>query len=171
MCRICLLLVLLLAACNLQQQPPTPTAQPTEADLDAPIDASPIPPAQTTPLPSLQPTPTQITLVTATLAPLPTPFNFSSVGPGQPTLDPALADERYEIQVRDGATIGVNYEVIIGARGTVSMALQGPDGLVWQQVFTASETGRAEVEIEQGGTYEILVNRESLDGSYSVSWD
>jgi hypothetical protein len=42
---------------------------------------------------------------------------------------------------------------------------------VWQKVFTASEAGRAEVQIEQGGTYEVLVDRENLDGSYAVSWD
>ena len=43
--------------------------------------------------------------------------------------------------------------------------------MLWQKVFTASETGREEVQIEQGGAYVILVNRQNLDGSYSVSWD
>ena len=92
-------------------------------------------------------------------------------GTGIPTIDAAQADERYPITARDGASLGVNYEVTIGARGTVTMIMQGPDGVLWQHTFTASETGRAEVQIEQGGTYEVLVFRENLDGSYAVSWD
>ena len=34
-----------------------------------------------------------------------------------------------------------------------------------------TEQGREEIAITQGGTYEILVMREQLDGNYSVSWD
>ncbi|MBZ0300113.1 MAG: hypothetical protein K8J31_10245 [Anaerolineae bacterium] len=169
--RLCLMmaLALLLAACNLQQQPPlSPTAD--DALTTPQQAATTTPPQAVTALPTLRPTPTQLTLVTVTQPAAPTPLDFNT-GAGQPTLDAALADERYEIQVRSGAAIGVNYEVTIGTHGTVSMTLQGPDGVVWQQAFTASESGRKEVQIEQGGTYEVLVDRENLDGSYSVSWD
>jgi hypothetical protein len=168
---ITLLITLLLAACNLQQQAPTPTGlPPTSTEANAQTAPSPIPAGQSTAQPTLFPTPTQLTLVTATLPAAPTTINATN-GTGVPTLDPASADERYPIEARDGASLGVNYEVTIGARGTVSMTVQGPDGILWQHTFTASETGRAEVQVEQGGTYEILVFRENLDGSYAVSWD
>lgn len=170
--RIGLMAALLLAACNLQQQPPTPTPlPPTQPDSQEQSFASATPPAAMTPLPTLLPTPTQPVLVTATLSGPPTTVNIEGGGEGLPTLDAALADERYAIEARNSATLGLNYEVTIGARGVVSMTMQGPDGVVWQKVFTTSETGRAEVGIEQGGTYEVLVDRENLDGSYSVSWD
>lgn len=177
--RIILLISLLLTACNLQQQPPTPTIPPTQPDNMA-TAANPAPTTLdsqlTPPVATLQPTPTQITLVTATLpSAAPTTVDFGNGSnpntEGLPTMDAALADERYTIEVRAGASIGVNYEITIEDSGTVSMTLQGPDGVLWQQVFTASETGRAEVTVEQGGTYEVLVDRENLDGSYSVSWD
>jgi hypothetical protein len=87
-----------------------------------------------------------------------------------PTLNPTDADQRYEMTVRDGKTIGVNYEVTFTS-GLITMTLQGPDGVVWQKTFTASETSRAEVTIRQGGTYEILVQIDRFDGNYSVSWD
>jgi hypothetical protein len=168
--RLYLFTALLLTACNLQQQPPAPTTAAPTAEAP-PAVASVTPDLRPTLLlATLQPTPTPFFLVTATLPAIPTVLNAPG-GSAQPTLDAALADERYEIQVRAGATIGVNYEITIGQRGTVTLSLQGPDGLVWQQVFTASETGRAEVTIEQGGTYEILVDHERLDGSYAISWD
>jgi uncharacterized lipoprotein len=169
---IAMLTILLLAACNLQQEPPASTTiPPTESDAQA--APSPVPIEEVPSQPTLFPTPTQLTLVTATLPAAPTTVDIggSTGGGGVATLDAAQADERYPIEARDGATLGVNYEVTIGVRGVVSMIVQGPDGLLWQRTFTASETGRAEVQIEQGGTYEVLVFRENLDGSYAVSWD
>lgn len=166
---IAILTLLLLAACNLQQQPPSMTAEPP-SESDPQTAPSSVPAGQSTSQPTLLPTPTQITLVTATLPPAPTTVDIID-GAGVATLDASQADERYPIEARSGATLGVNYEVTIGARGVVSMTVQGPDGLLWQKTFTTSETGRAEVQIKQGGTYEILVFRQNLDGSYAVSWD
>jgi hypothetical protein len=64
----------------------------------------------------------------------------------------------------------VNFEVTITS-GTVEMLMQGPEGVVWQKTFSSSETGREEVTVAQGGSYEILVTRRNLEGSYAVSWD
>jgi hypothetical protein len=151
----------LLAACNLQQVPPTATlADPQTVASPAPADALPI-------TPTLRPTPTQIFLVTTTPDSAPTPLNF---GTGQPTQDAAQFNERYEVNVRDDTPIAVIYDITI-TRGSLLMLLQGPDGVVWEQSFTATEAGRAEVTITQGGTYEILVRRENFDGNYSVSWE
>ena len=86
-------------------------------------------------------------------------------------MDAAAADDRYELQVRDGHTIGVNYNITV-TQGSVTMTMQGPDGIVWQKTFTATrENSRAEVTIQQGGTYEILVDINHFDGNYSISWD
>lgn len=169
---ILILLVLLLAACNLQQQPvTTPTAQ-TPAE-DANPQTVPTLTPQPGALPTLLPTPTQLSLVTVTQLPLPTTIDFGSEStpatPG-PRLDPAQADDHYQIEARAGATVGLNYDVTL-ERGTVELYLQGPEGLLWQKTFTSSETGRHEITNAAGGTYEVLVNIESFDGNYALSWD
>lgn len=171
----CLFVAALLAACNLQQGDVTPTLNAT----NRPQDASPQP-SLTAPLPTLRPTPTSLpvaSLAAVTPPPgIPTAIPLGGGTPGTsggtliPTLNPTDADQRYEMTVKDGKTIGVNYVVTITS-GTISMTLQGPDGVVWQKTLTASETSRAEVPIKLGGTYEILVQIDHFDGNYSVTWD
>lgn len=169
---VLLLALLVLAACNLQQGDPTPTTsstqQPQQDDDTQPTPSQPS-------LATLRPTPTSLPLVTqATSAQpgIPTAVPLGST-PGNaltPTLNPAEADQRYELQARAGQTVGVNYVVTITS-GTIHFTMQGPDGVVWQKTLTTSETSRAEVPVTQGGTYEILVQIERFDGNYSVSWD
>jgi hypothetical protein len=172
---ICLI-SLLLSACNLQQQgDPTPTLDVTSQPQQETLQ-----PTQSESLPTLRPTPTSLplaSLVAVTPQPgIPTaiPLGAGTAGTPSnaltPTLNAAEADQRYEMTVRDNKTIGVNYVVTL-ITGTVSMTLQGPDGVVWQKTLTVSETSRAEVPIKQGGIYEILVQIENFDGNYSVSWD
>ncbi|MEO8606795.1 MAG: hypothetical protein ABI690_02880 [Chloroflexota bacterium] len=172
---VCIIVAALLTACNLQQQgEATPTL---DASIQPPQTT--ITPAQV--LPTLRPTPTSFALATAVppspFPGLPTVIPLGGGTPGLPgsgtvipTLNPTDADQRYEITVKDGKTIGVNYVVTITS-GTITMTLQGPDGVVWQKTLTASETSRAEVPIKLGGTYEILVQIDHFDGNYSVSWD
>jgi hypothetical protein len=170
----CLLVAALLTACNLQQQG---EATPTLNTTSQPQDASPQP-SLTAPGPTLHPTPTSLPLASVgAVTPLPgiptvIPLGGGTPGNGTviPTLNPTDADQRYEMTVKDGKTIGVNYIVTITS-GTISMTLQGPDGVVWQKTLTASETSRAEVPIKRGGTYEILVQIDHFDGNYSVNWD
>jgi hypothetical protein len=173
---VCLVTAALLAACNLQQGDPTPTLNMTG---QPPQDASPQP-SLTSPLPTLRPTPTSLPLASQSAATplpgIPTVIPLGGGTPGTPggtlipTLNPTDADQRYEMTVQDGKTIGVNYVVTITS-GTINLTLQGPDGVVWQKTLTASETSRAEVPIKLGGTYEILVQIDRFDGNYSVSWD
>jgi hypothetical protein len=163
---------LLLSACNLQQIDPTPrvsiTVQPQQATST---------PALNPLLPTLRPTPTSLPLAslsaTTPLPGIPTPIPLGNGTPSNaltPTLNAAEADQRYEMTVPNNKTIGVNYEVTL-ITGTVNMTLQGPDGVVWQKTLTTSETSRAEVPIQQGGVYEILVQIEQFDGNYSINWD
>ena len=163
---------ILLSACNLQQQgEATPTLNATSQSPQAMATSAQI-------VPTLRPTPTSLPLASVgavTLSPgIPTVIPLGGGTPGNgtviPTLNPTDADQRYEMTVKDGKTIGVNYVVTITS-GTISMTLQGPDGVVWQKTLTASETSRAEVPIKLGGTYEILVQIDHFDGNYSVSWD
>jgi hypothetical protein len=161
-------LALLLSACNLQQQTtPTPAATVAFATQTPQI----LPPV--TSLPPLQPTPTQLVLVTATLDTNPTTVNFTSSGTvatGQPTQDAALFDERYEVAAREESTVTVIFDVTITS-GTIFMILQGPDGLLWEKTFTATEAGREDVTILTGGLYEILVDRQNFSGNYAVGWE
>ena len=165
-----LLLILLLTACNLQQQT-TPT--PVATALPAQVSPTPESVQPTTPLPTLQPTPTQILLVTTTPDLNPTTVDFANGGtpvPGQPTRDAAGFDERYEVVTRDESTITVIFDVTVDS-GAIIMIMQGPDGLVWEKTFTTTEAGREAVAITAGGTYEILVDRQNLSGNYAVSWE
>ena len=167
--RFSMLLILLLAACNLQQAPPTtPTAEGPPEITPPTTQPTRITPERPNNLPTLLPTPTQMNLIT-TAPPGPTPLNFESGTPG-PTLDAALADDRYELEAGANSTRGINFEVTV-TQGAVHMTMQGPDGILWQRTFTNSETGRDEVTITQGGTYEILIDRENFDGNYALSWD
>ena len=167
---VCLLVAVLLAACNLQQSIATPTLNATSQPPQATATSAQI-------LPTLRPTPTSLPLASrAAVTPLPGIPTVIPLGGGTPggtlipTLNPTDADQRYEMTVKDGKTIGVNYVVTITS-GTISMMLQGPDGVVWQKTLTASETSRAEVPIKLGGTYEILVQIDHFEGNYSVTWD
>jgi hypothetical protein len=168
---ILILMILLLAACNLQQQPAT-TPTPAPPDNSNPQTVPTVTP-QPGMLPTLRPTPTQLTLTTVTSLPQPTTLDFGSEGtPGTPgpRLDSAQADDSYELQARAGSTFGLNYDITL-IRGTVELYLQGPEGLLWQKTFTSSETGRHEITSAQGGTYEVLVDIENFDGNYALSWD
>jgi len=159
-----LLTLLLLSGCNLAFNPPPPTTLPT---------FTPEPQSVNTVAPTRTPFGAATQQPTLLPPPLPT-SNLPTAIPlgagGTPTLNATLADQRYELQARPDHTIGINYTITM-TRGTVTLVLQGVDGLVWQQTFTAAETGRAEVPIKQGGTYEVLATIENFDGNFSITWD
>ncbi|MBZ0285474.1 MAG: hypothetical protein K8L97_32390 [Anaerolineae bacterium] len=159
-----MLAALLLSGCNLAFNPPPPTTLPTftaESESVNTLEPSRTPFGTTAQPPTLLPPP----LPTSNL---PTAIPLGTAG--TPTVNAALADQRYELQVRPNHTIGVNYTITM-TRGTVTLVLQGTDGLVWQQTFTTAETGRAEVPIKQGGMYEVLATIENFDGNFNISWD
>ena len=158
----------ILSGCNLQMQVATPTVAPSETPL-TPLEASPLPIltplAQTTSQPTLAAPPLPV-FVTPTALPL----NPAGAGTVLPTISALEVDQRYELQARPGKTVGVNYTITL-IRGSVTLTLQGAEGVLWQQTFTATETGRAEVTVQQGGTYEILAQVENFDGNYALGWD
>jgi len=55
--------------------------------------------------------------------------------------------------------------------GSVTLTMQGPSGVVWQKTFTASETGRIEVTIQQAGAYDVMAHTDHFEGHYELSWD
>jgi hypothetical protein len=168
-----LILLLLLAACNLQLSPAvTPTAViVTPEQQVVPTDI----PAGDTLQPTLAPpplgaTPTQFVPGGTQPTVIPLGGTPGLVGTGIPTLSAALADDRYEIQVRSNSTVGLNYTITL-VTGTVTFTVQGVDGVLWQKTFTASETSRAEFTVQQGGMIELLVDIDRFDGNYSLNWD
>jgi hypothetical protein len=169
----------LLSACNLQQTPlnatptlqPTPTAlnQPTEQPTRTPIDQpnSVQPTAQqlqssliAPPLPNFQ-TPTTIPLGTT-----PNPASGTII----PTVSTQQAVKSTTIQASAGKTVGLNYVVSL-TMGSVTLTMQGPAGVVWQKTFTAAETGRVEVPIQQSGAYDVMAQTDHFEGNYQLSWD
>lgn len=164
-----LVLSVTLCACNLQTAPPsTPTSEiPPTLTQAAPPPASPTPE-----LPPLRATPTQFPLLNQ-----PQPAaTITLVAPGTinsslaATLDPAQVDQRFEVEAREGETVGIVYEVIVN-RGAVLMVLQGPGGIVWQMTLTASESSRADVTVPQAGVYELLIDAQNLSGEYKFRFE
>lgn len=167
---VLIVLVLCLAACNLSTDAPTRT--PIPADPQETINA---PPGANTPIiltqqaqPSRTPgnnavllTPGQFLTPAATIG--------TPIPPGTILVTKGQEDDRYAVTVGANQILILNYEVEV-LRGTVAMTMQGPDGIVWQKLFTASETTSAEIPIQQAGEYEVLISIEQFDGGYSLSW-
>jgi hypothetical protein len=157
--------LLILAGCNLNTQQATPTAVTAPpSETNAPTTVPAITPAVTA-LATLPPPP-----LPTFNAPPTVPPGVTAIGTGLPTVSATGAASRHELQARANDTVGVNY-VVTMTRGTLRLTMQGPDGVVWQKTFTASETGREEVTVQEGGTYEILAEVQNFDGNYSLSWD
>ncbi|MEP6984059.1 MAG: hypothetical protein ABI970_00575 [Chloroflexota bacterium] len=166
-----------LTACNLQQTPVevTPTLQPTPTALSQPTD-------QPTRTPIGQPTVQQApqsSVVAPTLSLLQTPtalplgVNPNATGTNGtviPTVSTQQAVKSTTIQVAAGKTVGLNY-VVTATGGSLTLTMQGPAGVVWQKTFTASETGRIEVAIQQAGAYDVMAQTDRFEGNYQLSWD
>ncbi len=170
------LLLLLLTGCNLS---PAPLASETAAPpVTATIPAATEQPTRTPQgtLPPLPATPPQFSPGLAGSA-QPVTLDASADNPPaaeplpQATIDPASADDRYAITARSGQQVGIIYEVIIPVGMSLSMLVQGPDGVVWQRTLTADASTREEFPIAQGGVYELLLFRQGNNIAYSFSWD
>lgn len=170
------LILLVLAGCNLS---PAPLASETVApSVTAPPAAATQQPTRTpqSTLPPLPATPTQFFPGQAA-SPQPVTLAAPDANPPaaeplpQATIDPATANDRYEITARSGQQVGIIYEVAIPAGMSLSMVVQGPDGVVWQRTLTADASTREEFAVEQGGVYELLLFRQGSNISYAFSWD
>ncbi len=163
-----------LAACNLQMATPlVPTAPPSDTPPPLAEQAT---RTEAAPVPTLLPTPGQF-IPGQPVQPLPPPPLPVTVVPGssgdystEPTLDAAIADERYTVEVRSGAAQAITYELTI-IRGSLALQVQGPDGVVWRRALSASETASSSFTVQQGGVYELLVFRQNFDGSYAFRWE
>ncbi len=128
-----------------------------------------------TPLPTLLPTPTALP-ITPSPSPLPLPpppglIVQSAETPTQPM--PTLEVEELEdsrIQVQPGQKLAVYYIVAV-TKGSLTLALVGPDKEHWRQTFINSQTGRFEMTAEWGGEYELIVIAQNFDGHYVFRWD
>lgn len=161
---------LMITACNLQQTPlnPTPTLVPTPTALDQPTEQptrtlinqpTSQPSLVAPPLPTFQ-TPTAVPLGSNPIA---------TTGTIIPTVSTQEAVKSTTIQLAAGKTIGLNY-VVTMTSGSVTLTMQGPDGVVWQKTFTASETGRIEVTVQQAGDYDVMAHTDRFAGNYQLSW-
>jgi len=165
------LLGMILAGCTLGTNPLPPTAEaltsaPDIVFTDAPANT----PAALTPqtLPTRTPL-DKNPLVTPQQFLTPTTTSGTPLPPGTVLVVPGQEDDRYSVTVGSNQILVLNYNVEV-QHGTVAMTLQGPDGIVWQKLFTTTENTSAEIPIKQGGEYVVLINIESLDGGYNLSW-
>jgi len=163
-----------LTACNLQQTPlnPTPTLQPTPTALDQPTEQPTRTPIdQPTPQSSLSAPPSP-GFQTPTALPLvgTNPNPITGTGTVIPTVSTQEAVKSTTIQAAAGKTVGLNY-VVTMTTGSLTLTMQGPAGVMWQKTFTASETGRIEVAIQQSGAYDVMAHTDHFEGNYQLSWD
>lgn len=173
-----------LAACNLGQAAPTPTMDPNILETWTPVPVTPIvQPTDASPIPSGRSLPTPLPMtntpdgvpprpVTPVLL-TPLPIGAQNANPaagGLPARSPAGAASRYPITLRPGETVGINYAVTV-LGGSVTLVFQGPEGILWQKTFTASEADRAQVTVQTGGSYEVLAFTDRFNGSYDLTWD
>ncbi len=168
-----------LTACNLQQTPsnPTPTLQSTPTALNQPPEQ---PTRTPIGLPNSNQQPSQLPESSLSAPPLPnlqTPTALplgASPNPANGTVIPTVSTQQAvkstTIQVAAGKTVGLNYVVTL-TMGSVTLTMQGPAGVVWQKTFTASETGRVEVPIQQAGAYDVMAQTDHFEGNYQLSWD
>ncbi|MEZ4668555.1 MAG: hypothetical protein R3E39_11635 [Anaerolineae bacterium] len=163
---VIIVLGIVLAGCNLQTQIATPTSAPTETPL-IPQEASPLPA-----LTPVQAVTSQPTLAAPPLLSTPTALSLTPLVSSSaiPTIATQAVDQRYELQARAGQTVGVNYTITMTS-GSITLTIQGVPGVVWQKTFTASETGRAEVTVQEAGSYEIVAQIDHFGGNYALSWD
>lgn len=189
------MLLLTLAACNLQTTTPVPSATAADAPTNQPTRT-------TIPEQIAQPTPLPIQLTTVndpnapTMPPLGITATVQPVGQQEPTTTPQVVPtqslptmtdtpqpeaivfpdeypDRKVVTVRSGVTLVVDYEVVINnpGRGMVFLVVRDPIGADVARVrFTESETGELDIQTETGGEYEILVAIENLSGRYSTSY-
>ncbi len=164
-----------ISGCNLQQTPlnPTPTLQPTPTALNQATDQPTRTPIgnqsiSTTP-PSLV-APPGVIAQTPTALPLGVSPNATTNGTIIPTVSTQQVIPSTSIQVGAGKTVGLSYAVTMTS-GSLTLTMQGPDGGVWQKTFTASETGRIEVTIQQAGEYVVMAQTDRFQGNYQLSWD
>lgn len=178
---------LALAACTLGQAAPTPTSDPNILQTWTPVPVTPIiQPTNASPVPSNRGLPTAVPMTNTPggvpprpvtpvlLTPLPLgalpASNPNPVSIGQPPMSADGAAGRFPITLRPGQTVGINYSVTVLA-GSVMLVFQGAEGILWQKTFTASETSRVPVTVQQGGSYEVLAFTENFNGSYDLAWD
>jgi hypothetical protein len=180
------LLVLSVAGCNLQSygsitpEPLLPTFMPTPLPSLTPLRPPTVgaPPLPQLPVQSLVPPPlptyeqgvggTAPTLIPVGLtAAIPTPG--AAGGVLVPTLSTLEVDSRYSVEARANQTLILTLTLNLGA-GRVSFTLQGPDGVVWQETFSVSETRRMEIPVESAGTYELMVQTQRFEGNYAIRW-
>jgi hypothetical protein len=107
---------------------------------------------------------------TPTALPLGASPNANISGTIIPTVSTLQAVQSTTIQVAAGKTVGLNY-VVTMTSGSVTLTMQGPGGAVWQKTFTASETGRIEVAIQQAGEYAVMAQTDRFQGNYQLGWN
>jgi hypothetical protein len=180
------LLVMGVAGCNLQSygsitpEPLVPTFIPTPLPSLTPLRPPTVgaPPLPQLPQSSLAPPPlptyqqqsntTPPTLIPVGLtAAIPTPG--SAGGVLVPTLSTLEVDSRYSVEARANQTLILTLTLNLGG-GRVMFTLQGPDGVVWQESFSVSETRRMEIPVESAGTYELMVQTQRFEGNYAIRW-
>jgi hypothetical protein len=180
--RCAVLMLLVLAACNLDTNPNVERDTPTVEDA-ATIATSPEATANTpfrivtrTPFGTAAPAATAIDGAVP-VSPLPI---FGSTPIGLPTVDPNLivareqADDVFIVDVPFEGTLILNYSATVTG-GYITFMAQGPDGstnVVWQYRATTTEDNSAAIPISQAGRYEVLIDKSpDFQGGHALSWE
>jgi hypothetical protein len=76
------------------------------------------------------------------------------------------------VSATTGQTLTLNYSAKVD-QGNLEMQIDKPDGtVVWQETFnpTANETNSTQIDIQQNGGYQIIVDGHQASGSFHIDW-
>lgn len=166
-----MLIVVLLAGCNLNAAPTATQTFATEAPtipptLESTLVTTTPQPTTITPNGSLTPTGELTPTISASAA-----VPVSTIEAGVPF--PTLYINSYSISAREGQTIYVNYEVTLDnpGQGQVFLLVLDPTGVeAGRLALSETKTDVLEVEAELTGAYILYVTPDNVRGNYATSF-
>lgn len=79
--------------------------------------------------------------------------------------------ESGSVAAEAGQSLALVYQVTIN-KGSLAIEVQDPGNeVIWDKTFEADETGSIEIQLEQSGSYAIIVQAKNAGGSFELSWD
>ena len=70
-----------------------------------------------------------------------------------------------------GQTLILSYDVEVEGGSLTIKVRRGLEQVVWEQSFHESSSGSAEIELEEAGTYFVVVKGEAARGGFDVRWE
>lgn len=75
------------------------------------------------------------------------------------------------VRLTPGQTLNLDYVTEVN-KGALSIAVLNPNNqVIWEVFLEAGRNDSVELNAEQGGTYELVIEGQNTSGRFDVSWD